>query len=139
MGIVLCVSRIDQEILAYAASIKTRSDADMLGNRRKKILKDLRGISPANRYLMVEKIVDRPDINHLLRKIRKVRNNLAHNVDAVSTDGASGNYEPPVFYSRQHLKNVLEDADNCFTELTKIFKDHPKYINWIKGRDRDQR
>lgn len=137
MGVLLCVSRIDQEILAYAASIKTRSNDDMLGKRRKKILRDLHRIPPANRYLIIKKIVDRPDIDHSLREVRKVRNNLAHNVDTVSSDSVFGNYELPIFYSRNYLKNVLENANDCFTELTKVFEEHPKYIQWTKNKDSD--
>jgi len=134
MGIVLCVSRIDQEILAYVASMKVRSDNDMTGKRREKILRDLHSVPPAARYAIIKKRIDRPDVNASLQKIRKVRNNLAHNVNVISRNGASGNYEPPVFYSIQDLNDVLCVANECFATLITIFEKHPKYTNWTKNR-----
>jgi len=135
MGIVLCVSRIDQETLAYTASMNVRSDDDMLGERRKNILRDMSRIPPAIRYARIRKSVNHPDVSDSLRKIRTVRNNLAHNVDTISADGASGSYDPPVFYSRKDLNDTLDAANECHALLTKTFEKHPKYIKWVKARD----
>jgi len=135
MGIVLCVSRIDQETLAYTASMSVRSDDDMLGERRKNILRDMSRIPPAMRYAKIRKSVNLPDVGDSLRKIRKVRNNLAHNVDIISADGAYGRYDPPVSYSRKDLNDTLDAANACHAALTKIFEKHPKYIKWVKTRD----
>lgn len=133
MGVVLRVSQIDHKVEAYVAAMMARTSDDLRGRGRRRIIRNVRGMTAADRNAVVRGAVGRPDVDKELREIRRVRNNLAHNVDSVDADGVRGGYEPPVSYSRKKLEGVLDDASRFHAMLTRTLEKSPEYLMWVRA------
>ena len=135
MGIILVISRIDHEMNAYIAATAARNSTDMQGKRRRKIMRQVHGMKMEERYDRVKRQLKHTDVSKYLsksRRVRDVRNGLAHGVDSITPDGATGNYEHPVSYSTDRLKNTLQGGEMCAGELIRAFSTEAKYAQWKK-------
>ncbi len=142
MEIILVVSRIDHEIAAYIASTETESPTNMHGEAREKTVLKVHNMSRRKLYNGIRRQLKHKGINTYLAKVgeaREVRNNLAHCIDSITPSGVTGNYEWPVNYSTNSLKNTLRTAKTCTEEMISIFLNEPQYVLWKKiGKERSQ-
>ncbi len=132
MGIVLSVSRIDHKVVEYLTFVALETSGKISEVSQNEIRAKMRNMSTKERDNTVGNHTSIYGINRSLKKIRKVRNGLAHCIDTITPEGVSGNYEKPVCYSIDTLKNTQVAADSCAKKLTRAFSKNARFVQWKK-------
>jgi len=133
MDLIMRVSYIDHKTEEYIVACTHDSIPDLPDGGRAQQIQEYRGMSPTVRKKLARIHMGTFKGDYDLRVARKVRNSMAHNIDTITGQAATGTYVPAVEYSVEDIKNARDAADRYIHKTRLHFMGNSRYRGWQKN------